>query len=249
MASPHSFWQRLLDLRQRQHIRSLAGHGSAGDLTRDDRFTIAHFSRLLSRHGQSHRSLEWRSQEAQQRRFAVLAEIGLRDRHTVLDVGCGTGDLVHWMLHHDLTPRDYLGLDITPAMVEAARARFPEHRFLRGCPLTDPDLLDDRYDWVLASGIFAHRYEDPEAYMHRMIGAMLERATLGVAVNSLSSKAPNAAQWTMFHANPEATLAWARTVAPVAVLREDYDPHDFTLYLYQSEEAAQGMMQGTLWQP
>jgi len=240
MASPNSFWFRLKDLRAAGRL------GSTGaPLDRDDRFTIAHFSRLLSRHGNGHAALEWRSQESQNRRFRVLTEAGLGAEHSLLDVGCGTGDLLAWLLRHDMLPSDYLGLDITPAMVQHAAFRFPEHRFRQGCLLAGADLPDTPFDWVVASGVFAHRYEEPEAYMRRMIQAMLDRATVGVAVNSLSNKAPNAAQWTMYHADPDETLAWARTLVPVAVLREDYDPHDFTLYLYKTPEAADGMR----WQP
>ncbi len=214
-------------------------------LARDDRFTITHFSRLLSRHGQTHAALEWRSRESQERRFAVLIEAGIRDGQTVLDVGCGTGDLLEWMQRRKITPGDYLGLDITPAMIDHARARFPDHRFEQGCLLSGPALPRETYDWVVASGIFAHRYEQPVAYMRRMVAAMIGRAAVGVTLNSLSSKAPNAAQWTMFHADPEETLAWAQTMAPVVVLREDYDPHDFTLYLYRTPDAARSMT----WRP
>ncbi|MBB4265544.1 class I SAM-dependent methyltransferase [Roseospira visakhapatnamensis] len=248
MASPDSLWFRLLDLRTRRRFGSASGTGetaASGVLDRDDRFTITHFSRLLSRHGQTHASLEWRSRESQERRFGVLREAGIRDGQSVLDVGCGTGDLLDWMRRHGVTPGDYLGLDITPAMVEHARARFPDHRFQQGCLLSGPDLPRESYDWVVASGIFAHRYERPEAYMRQMVEAMVARATCGVAVNSLSRKAPNAAQWTMFHADPEETLAWAKTIVPVAMLREDYDPHDFTLYLYRTAAAARTMT----WRP
>jgi len=210
----------------------------------DDRHTITHFSRLLSRHGRSHASLEWNSRESQERRFAVMLEAGLRSGDTLLDVGCGTGDFVDWLARHDLD-LGYCGLDLTPAMVEHARARFPALAFVQGCLLseTPPPLPRARFDWVVASGIFAHRRDTPEAYMRAMILAMLARADRGVVVNSLSMKAPHAYRWTLFHAEPNDVLAWARAQEGVvkAVLREDYDPNDFSLYLFKTDAAAQAM--------
>jgi SAM-dependent methyltransferase len=203
----------------------------------DDRHTITHFSRLLSRHGRSHASLEWNSRESQERRFGVLAEIGLQPGDSVLDVGCGTGDLLAWMERRGLTV-DYAGTDLTPMMVEHARARFPERPFVQGCLLDGVNLPKDRFDWVLASGIFAHRRDHPDAYMRDMIAAMLPLAVKGVAVNSLSLNAPHNRQWQLFHADPDATITWARQKVPRADLREDYDPNDFTLYLYTDAAAA-----------
>ncbi|MBB4313049.1 class I SAM-dependent methyltransferase [Roseospira marina] len=210
----------------------------------DDRHTITHFSRLLSRHGRSHASLEWNSRESQQRRFLVLSEAGLRSGHSLLDVGCGTGDFVEWLNDHgyDL---GYCGLDLTPAMVDHAAFRFPELTFVQGCLLaTPPPVLPlPRFDWVVASGIFAHRRDDPETYMRAMIRAMLDRADRGVSVNSLSMNAPHANRWTLFHAEPEAARAWAESQDDVVrvVLREDYDPNDFSLYLYKTEDAVRDM--------
>jgi SAM-dependent methyltransferase len=211
----------------------------------DDRHTIAHFSRLLARHGTSPASLEWNSRESQQRRFAALADVGLADGDSLLDVGCGIGDLVAWLEAEGVSVR-YTGVDITPAMVERAQTRFPSLPFYQGCLLGGhPPLPEDAppFDWVVASGIFAHRRDQPETYIRAMIDVMLARATKGVAVNSLSMRAPHANRWTLFHADPDALLDWAKNHDSVAqaVLREDYDPNDFTLYLYRTKAAARAL--------
>lgn len=80
-------------------------------------------------------------------RMAILAgyirHLGLA---RILDVGCGTGQLLHY-LDRDVT---YLGIDISPTAIETARANFgdrPETRFhVSGfrewtCPMTDLDCL------------------------------------------------------------------------------------------------------------
>jgi SAM-dependent methyltransferase len=46
----------------------------------------------------------------------------------VLDVGCGTGELLRW--HRP--SHEYLGVDAVPRFVEEARSSFPRHRFACG---------------------------------------------------------------------------------------------------------------------
>jgi len=48
---------------------------------------------------------------------------------TVLDLGCGTGDLAHEMA---MRGAKVIGMDLSPWMIEAARAKYPDISFLMG---------------------------------------------------------------------------------------------------------------------
>ena len=63
----------------------------------------------------------WGSRRSQFRRYEVVVkECGIRSGDSVLDVGCGTGDL-YWYLHdHGIDVR-YAGMDVVPKMVELAK--------------------------------------------------------------------------------------------------------------------------------
>lgn len=66
----------------------------------------------------------------------------------VLDVGCGYGRAIP-LLKTDV---DYIGIEITPAFIEEAKARYPSNRFL----LQDARKMtfdDNSFDWGLAIGI------------------------------------------------------------------------------------------------
>ena len=58
----------------------------------------------------------------------------------VLDLGCGTG----WMLDHfpHLTPSQYIGVDLSPPMVAAARVKHPNHVFFQDDIILLPVILD-----------------------------------------------------------------------------------------------------------
>lgn len=71
----------------------------------------------------------------------------------VLDVGCGSGDILE-----DLPAVDYLGFDVNPKYVEAARKRFGRRgRFFCGdVGLTAIEQEAASFDLVLATGVLHH---------------------------------------------------------------------------------------------
>jgi SAM-dependent methyltransferase len=80
---------------------------------------------------------------------------------TVLDIGCGPGDLLRF-----LPPVDYTGFDISEQYIASARTRFPEASFVAG---TLDDLgraLHAPADIVLTLGVL-HHVDDAEA--HRIL--------------------------------------------------------------------------------
>ena len=63
----------------------------------DDQRTIAYFSELNGKYGVDARALDWGSRESQQLRFKVLSEVRMPASASILDVGCGQGDLYLWL--------------------------------------------------------------------------------------------------------------------------------------------------------
>lgn len=195
---------------------------------------IDYYTRLLSEHGISPRALDWGNTTSQRRRFDVLVEIADLRAASVLDVGCGLGDLFAVLseLHTDIR---YTGYDLTPAMVAAAATRFPQARFEVRDIVTDPP--SDAFDYLFASGIFTFLADQPVARMQAIVRAMYASARRGLAFNSLSTWASNREPGE-FLADPVETLAFCRTLSPHVTLRHDYMTHDFSVYIYR--EATDG---------
>lgn len=196
----------------------------------DDEKTIALYQSLLAEHGETYRALDWGSRESQQKRFEVLAGIGISEGDRVLDVGCGLADFNAWLMEH--TPGvEYFGIDITPGMVAKAQSRFPTVQFLNKTIL-DEGLPIGPFDYLFASGIFVFREDNPERYLFSTIQKMFELCKKGVAFNSLSSWAQESLS-SEFYADPIKIIEFCKSITPRVVFRHDYHPNDFTVYLYK----------------
>jgi SAM-dependent methyltransferase len=201
----------------------------------DNSRIASHFSSLLAEHGMSARALDWGNRQSQEARFAVLADMADLSGASILDVGCGLADFHAWLLERGV-PHAYTGIDITPEMVTAASARFPEITMHHGEILNSSLFPERSFDYVFASGVFYLRQEAPEAYMQATVTRLFSLCRKAAAFNSLSVWSP-VRDPGEFYANPLATAAWCAELTPRLVLRHDYHTGDFTIYLYRRDAA------------
>lgn len=196
----------------------------------DDERTICLYQSLLMKHGESHQALDWGSRESQVTRFEVLANVGVDAGDHILDVGCGLADLNEWLIKYKPGVK-YSGIDLTPGMVEKAKARFPEVN-IQNKTVFDLNKEISFYDYVIASGIFVFRKERPEMYLCSTVKKMFEICKKGVAFNSLSSWAKEKSS-NEYYADPLRVIKFCKTLTPIIVMRHDYHSGDFTVYMYR----------------
>lgn len=204
---------------------------------RDDAATRDHFDALARAHGGSVKAVDWGSRASQELRFEVLSSIGNLHGARVLDVGCGQGDLAAWLAQRGVAC-DYHGIDLSPAMIELARARQPGRSFeLRNLLDDDFTLWTRRFDFVIASGIFYLRRHAAADYQRAMIERMFALCTRGLAFNSLSAWDTRPNDALEYRADPMLTLAMATRLTERLSLRHDYHPGDFSILLWREERA------------
>jgi SAM-dependent methyltransferase len=191
---------------------------------------IRYFSDRFMKYGVDSKTLDWGSRESQALRFSVLADIGRLDGASVLDVGCGLGDLLQWFRDNDLDV-DYTGIDITPVFIEEARKRFSDVRF-EVCDLLTLEGSEEEYDYVFSSGIFYLCRSKPYEFMKAMVTRMFSICRLGLAFNTLSAWTGDGEEGE-FNTDPITVLEFCKMLTPRMVFRHDYHPSDCTFYLYK----------------
>lgn len=190
-----------------------------------------YFEARFARYGEEVKSL-WGSKDSQFERFEVLTPISNLEGKSILDVGCGFGDLWDFIVKHkSIRIRDYIRIDVVQEFVEIAQSRYPEATFIVS------DILDLKLrcqvDYALASGIFFLPDEDWEDHMIRVCSRMLEIASNGIAVNYLSKFSPNKDE-ASFYADPAMVVKlMMERIHHKIVLRHDYRVNDFTIYVYK----------------
>lgn len=189
-----------------------------------------HFEDLFAQHGDDYRALGWGSNKGQITRFQVLSEIGITSGSSVLDIGCGLGNLYEWFQDNNISV-DYHGIDITRSLVEKSKAKFPNGQF--DCvSFLDFEATISYYDYVIASGIFYLQSQDPYNFMQEHVAKMFSIANKGVVFNTLS-KWSGDNQDNEFFADPLKVLDFCKNLTTSLIFRHDYHSGDFSIYLYK----------------
>lgn len=196
-----------------------------------------YFVERFARYGDDVRTF-WGSRRSQEERFQVLCSIGDLTDKSVLDVGCGFGDLLGYLAASGARISSYRGFDCVDGVLEIARQRYPEGQF------ENADLLsvahETRADYVFASGIFFLASEDWHQYTFRMLKAMYSVANRGVAVNFLSRYSGQTDDGTSYYADPADVLSRCmQEISPIVELRHSYRANDFTVFIYKNWQNGQ----------
>ena len=188
----------------------------------------------LAEHGaESARAVGWNDPALQALRFDLLAQVMEGDEPvTVADFGCGTGALfAHLAARAEPPPlAGYIGYDIVPAMVGAARGlhRDPRARFEVGTEVRE------EVDYVMASGAFSVRgdIEDAEweAHVQGVLQGLWEHSRRGFGFN-LFTRGTEDFKPAMYAGDPETWVRWCSRALPGARVALRYGPPlpDFTV--------------------
>lgn len=197
-----------------------------------------YYTSKIKTYGTNPSGVDWESLVAQDMRFVQLVRICDFSRSFSLnDLGCGYGALLALLLkRHRTTTIDYLGVDISTAMVFAARRRWiksPQAKFLvgRDCPRVA--------DYTVASGIFNVRLNQPlnvwTEIVQRTLCQLYESSRIAFSVNFLAHLPPghNCAP-ELYCSHPKQWIDFCHHTLKARVeLCDNYGMREFTLLVYR----------------
>lgn len=200
---------------------------------------VSHYSALLREHGVTPAAVQYADEATQFRRFEVLSEIADIRAAKVLDLGCGTGDLLRYLRSKRDFRGEYVGYDITPDMVQAARERFSgdararfEHRDIVA------EAPTERFDYAFVSGIFNNQIGQTQEWVQDILRKIAACTSMGIAFNGLS-RYVDYCDPGLYYMVPEDIFRFCKEqLSPRVTLRHDYEikpgvlPYEFAVYVY-----------------
>jgi len=173
-------------------------------------------------------SLHWISRQSQHVRFEALYKNFDFEKRSLLDVGCGYGDLYDYLNHQKRVKLEYQGIDFMQEFVDAAKDKFPHNYFFRG------DFLElsmaRKFDFVVGIGITSIRYDNSRLYYFNLIKKMYESSNHSVIVTFLR-KDEHPENETYITFDPYEVLHQYLTVTPNIRIINDYLRYEFMLVL------------------
>lgn len=193
--------------------------------------TIEKYRKGFAEYGYSPKTLGW-DKGRQDIRFEVLLSFFEFRGKSILDIGCGFGDLNRVLSRENGGSYQYLGVDLVGELINEGRRHYPQEnvRFLNADFLEFP--FKETFDIVVASGIFNHKFDSGEndLFVERVLKKAWSLSTEGFAFDFLSDKVDFRYDHT-YHNNPERILELAYGLSRNVSLRNDYMPFEFCLYV------------------
>lgn len=197
-----------------------------------EKATIIHYHRhrIAEHEGGTVQALGYRNEDSQQKRFAALAAVGTMDGCSVLDVGCGHGDLKGYLDTRFCNFR-YVGIDQMAEFIAQARERHGHRPSCYFCVADAADAELPEADYVLASGMLAYRSEDAR-HAFAMIEKMYRAAGRALAFNMLDAARFPPHPLLVGH-DAETVMEFCSRLSPGAKLVRGYLEDDFTVMMFK----------------
>jgi hypothetical protein len=195
----------------------------------------SYYTAKITAFGPTPHGADWNSIITQEVRFVQLLKLcDFSGPFALNDVGCGYGALWSYLTkYHSETDINYLGFDVSPAMIEhAGRLRRDLSRASFMVANTSPRVAD----YSVASGTFNVKLDQPferwERFIAKTLLEMHATSRRGFAVNFMTPQASDRAPQELYRTTPE---PWTRYCekefgSSVEVLA-DYGLREFTLLI------------------
>lgn len=146
----------------------------------------------IARYGvEAPRTMGYHSAPIDDRLISNLLPDDLPNTYSVLDVGCGLGQIITILgRNFPLSKLEKLiGLDLIEQFVQQASITFPEHQFFT-CNFLEWD-SSEQFDLVLAAGVLVTRIEDFNLYLENFIKKMISYSRKWITFNVVGNCGPS----------------------------------------------------------
>lgn len=206
-----------------------------------------YYTGTLQRHGPTPLGVDWPNVVSQYLRFVQLLKLcHFGEPFSLNDFGCGYGALLEFLaMRHSDAVVTYRGIDISPAMVAAARARWAGN--IRAVFAVNSQ-CSALADYSLASGTLNVRLDHPvgewEAYVEAILSDLEASSRIGFAVNFMLPRHEAPAEAGLYRTTPERWTPFCERFGRVESIT-GYGLREFTLLVRKTPLGSAGPVTGS----
>lgn len=193
---------------------------------------LAPYVSAAERHNGGFKSLLWASVSTQEKRFDAFTRVCDFAGKSILDVGCGRGDLLDYLLGRGIEPDHYVGLEAVQLLADAAEAkRRPNSMIVRADFVAEPARMFVGADVVVFSGSLNTLESGP---FYNTLRTAYEATASELVFNFLSSKELAGTKYLHWYRRNE-VKRFLETLGGAVRVLEDYIDGDCTMRVEKPE--------------
>ena len=184
------------------------------------------YNSRFDQYGRNIKTVGWGSESSQHLRFEVLFR-GLDPKgKTILDVGCGLGDLIPYLERHADGDFKYIGIDIAEKLIDNATSIYGGE----GRVFYVGDIFSIKIpnvDISVLSGALSFKTIGIEEYARETMRVMFDLSREAASLNFLTKYVDFELEKNQ-HYQPETVYSWAKQLSKRVNLIDDYPLYEFT---------------------
>jgi len=192
-----------------------------------------YYEKCFKKHGDTPQGLAWPNETDMNLRYRIMCELMRDGEGSLLDLGCGTGNLKSFVEAHYPKVK-YTGADISSVFISHCREKYPDSEWLQ-INLIKDDI--DQYDYIIMNGIFTVKDSLTQVKMLNFFKLLTSRAfsfaRKGIAFNVMS-KLVDWEREDLFHVSMDELGGYlAQELSRNFIFRNDYGLYEYTTYVYK----------------
>jgi len=190
------------------------------------------YQRAFNKYKVHPKSLFWASKKAAALRHKELTTDLNFEGKTVLDVGCGFGDIIPFISKRAKS-FSYTGVDIVPEFIQAAQDKYPKHQFVLKDYFNLP--LKKEFDIIISSGTLNSNFKHPYRFRKKAIKALFNyaREAIGFNMAGFYPQPKNKKDSRVYYADSLIILKYCLSLSPKLIFRHHYHRKDFTMVIFK----------------
>jgi len=197
-----------------------------------DKNVIEYYTNKIKEHGPNSQGVDWNGKDSQYLRFNILSNIFTdKSNFSLLDYGCGYGELLAYLNVKNYKNIKYTGFDLSDEMLTQANKKYKEGHFINKIP------NNFKVDYAILSGTLHIKLEvGKEEWKRHILNTLnhLNQITKkGFSFNLLTSYSDEEYKKDrLYYASPEDIFSYCKqNFSKDILLDHSYGLYEFTIFV------------------